>query len=334
MSHSVSRRKFLQTVAATAAAAPFLHVRTGLAAPMLRHASIGASGQALSDLMSFAKHPIIRPRRRCRRRSCAIRTSAAAISQGARLPGLARAAPEGAREHRLGERLDTRPHALPGRDGGDEARQTRLCAEAAVQHDQGDAHAHRVRAPEETDDADGDPGVVDARSSATARRSSGAASSARFARCTPSRTRAGATTSRCPRARSRARAVRLGRVARGERAAAVQEGGVSPRRMAAARRLRHRHARRHGLPYLQSALSRARADVTAVGDGVRTGAERRELGDEGAREADLPGDAVHRGQDCRRLVVQRRRAAAGRRCANQSARAFPTRAASSLAPTG
>ena len=34
----------------------FCRVRTGRA-PMLRHASIGASGQALSDLMSFAKHP-------------------------------------------------------------------------------------------------------------------------------------------------------------------------------------------------------------------------------------------------------------------------------------
>jgi predicted dehydrogenase len=57
MPHRVSRRRFLQTVAASAAAAPFLSVRPGLAAPMLRHASIGASGQALSDLMSFAKHP-------------------------------------------------------------------------------------------------------------------------------------------------------------------------------------------------------------------------------------------------------------------------------------
>jgi predicted dehydrogenase len=53
----VSRRKFLQSVAATAAVAPFLSIGSRTAAPMLRHASIGASGQALSDLMSFAKHP-------------------------------------------------------------------------------------------------------------------------------------------------------------------------------------------------------------------------------------------------------------------------------------
>lgn len=58
MSHtSISRRKFLQTVGATAAVAPFLSIRARAAGPMLRHASIGASGQALSDLMSFAKHP-------------------------------------------------------------------------------------------------------------------------------------------------------------------------------------------------------------------------------------------------------------------------------------
>lgn len=58
MSHtSISRRKFLQTVGATAAVAPFLSIRARAAGPVLRHASIGASGQALSDLMSFAKHP-------------------------------------------------------------------------------------------------------------------------------------------------------------------------------------------------------------------------------------------------------------------------------------
>jgi predicted dehydrogenase len=54
---SFSRRKFLQTVAATAAFGPLLSIRSRAAAPMLRHASIGASGQALGDLMSFAKHP-------------------------------------------------------------------------------------------------------------------------------------------------------------------------------------------------------------------------------------------------------------------------------------
>jgi predicted dehydrogenase len=56
-STSISRRKFLQTVAATTAVAPFLSIPSRTAGRMLRHASIGASGQAFSDLMSFAKHP-------------------------------------------------------------------------------------------------------------------------------------------------------------------------------------------------------------------------------------------------------------------------------------
>ena len=54
---SITRRKFLHTVAATTAVAPFLSIEARTAAPMLRHASIGASGQAFSDLLSFAKHP-------------------------------------------------------------------------------------------------------------------------------------------------------------------------------------------------------------------------------------------------------------------------------------
>src|SRR6476659_4962829 len=53
----ISRREFLETVGATAAVAPFLSIRSRAAGPVVRHASIGASGQALSDLLSFAKHP-------------------------------------------------------------------------------------------------------------------------------------------------------------------------------------------------------------------------------------------------------------------------------------
>lgn len=55
---SLSRRRFLQSVAAAAAAAPFFTFESRLgAAATLRHASIGAAGQALSDLNAFAKHP-------------------------------------------------------------------------------------------------------------------------------------------------------------------------------------------------------------------------------------------------------------------------------------
>ncbi len=54
--HHVSRRSFLQSVAGAAVAAPFLS-RGIRAAQTVRHASIGSSGQAFSDIMSFAEHP-------------------------------------------------------------------------------------------------------------------------------------------------------------------------------------------------------------------------------------------------------------------------------------
>jgi predicted dehydrogenase len=44
-------------VAAATAAAPFLAIQSKAAPSVVRHASIGASGQAFSDLMAFAKHP-------------------------------------------------------------------------------------------------------------------------------------------------------------------------------------------------------------------------------------------------------------------------------------
>ncbi len=58
MPHSpVSRRRFLQSVAATAAVSPFLSIPGRAADRKLRHASVGAAGQALSDVTMFAKHP-------------------------------------------------------------------------------------------------------------------------------------------------------------------------------------------------------------------------------------------------------------------------------------
>ena len=48
---------FSRPSGATAAVAPFLSIGSRAAGPTLRHASIGASGQALGDLLSFAKHP-------------------------------------------------------------------------------------------------------------------------------------------------------------------------------------------------------------------------------------------------------------------------------------
>ncbi len=54
---SLSRRAFLKTVAASAAVAPWALTRPCAAAPVLRHASIGASGQALADIKALAAHP-------------------------------------------------------------------------------------------------------------------------------------------------------------------------------------------------------------------------------------------------------------------------------------
>ena len=53
---AVSRRRFLQIAGAGAAALPLLS-RSLRAGPVLRHASIGASGQAFSDLKAFSTHP-------------------------------------------------------------------------------------------------------------------------------------------------------------------------------------------------------------------------------------------------------------------------------------
>ena len=59
---TISRREFIQVVAATAVAGPTLaSTRLGAAGEsFVRHASIGASGQAWADLESFATHPAFR----------------------------------------------------------------------------------------------------------------------------------------------------------------------------------------------------------------------------------------------------------------------------------
>ena len=52
-----SRRRFLQSLALSAAAAPFFSIPTGAQGRKLRHAGIGAGGQANYDLTQFGKHP-------------------------------------------------------------------------------------------------------------------------------------------------------------------------------------------------------------------------------------------------------------------------------------
>ena len=53
---SVTRRQFLQAIGTAATVGPWAG-RLRAAQPVLRHASIGAAGQALSDINSFARHP-------------------------------------------------------------------------------------------------------------------------------------------------------------------------------------------------------------------------------------------------------------------------------------
>ena len=57
MTSTVSRRRFLHSLAATAAVTPFLSIPARTAAQTLRHAGIGAGGQANYDLTQFGKHP-------------------------------------------------------------------------------------------------------------------------------------------------------------------------------------------------------------------------------------------------------------------------------------
>jgi predicted dehydrogenase len=52
-----SRRQFIRTVSTLAVAAPYFWIPTRAQGRMVRHASFGAGGQALSDISQFAKHP-------------------------------------------------------------------------------------------------------------------------------------------------------------------------------------------------------------------------------------------------------------------------------------
>ena len=54
---SVSRRQFLRGVAGAAVAGPLAARRLLSQNRTIRHASVGAAGQALSDIRAFATHP-------------------------------------------------------------------------------------------------------------------------------------------------------------------------------------------------------------------------------------------------------------------------------------
>ena len=57
MSWSVSRRQFLRGIAGAAAVAPFTQFSGVGQGRKIRHASVGAAGQALSDIRAFSSHP-------------------------------------------------------------------------------------------------------------------------------------------------------------------------------------------------------------------------------------------------------------------------------------
>jgi predicted dehydrogenase len=57
MSVHPNRRQFLRSVSAAAVAAPYFWIPTSAQIRKVRHASIGAGGQALSDINACAKHP-------------------------------------------------------------------------------------------------------------------------------------------------------------------------------------------------------------------------------------------------------------------------------------
>lgn len=57
MSSSFSRRQFLRGVAGAAVTGPFVFSKSFAQARRIRHASVGAAGQALSDIRAFSSHP-------------------------------------------------------------------------------------------------------------------------------------------------------------------------------------------------------------------------------------------------------------------------------------
>ena len=335
--HRVSRRSFLQSVAGAAVAAPFLiprHPRRPDRPPR-QHRRVGP-GVLRHHVVRQA--PGVRAGGRGRRRPVPSIEVLEKFPEGPRLPGLARAAEEGARPHRLGQRLDARSHALPRRDGGDEAQGKPVYVQKPLCNTLREMRLlTEVGAQARPDVADGHPGVVIEGRSATAKRSCAAASSARSRKSTRSRTRAGATTSRWPSASIRCRRRSTGISGSASREArpfkrGVYHPGEWRRRVGfGTGTLGDMGCHIYSPPYRALKLTSPISGHGATGPAPRP----EKLGHEGAKvQADLPRHRVHRGQHGRRVVVRRRRAAARRDPASRSARACPTRAASSSAPTG
>ena len=169
-----------------------------------------------------------------------------------------------AEEPRLGQRVDPRSHALSRRHGSAQAPQGGVRREAALQHPARNAAADRVRRA---------AAALRRRWASRSRRAAQQLYGEALVRSgvvgkikevhTFSNKSWGDDAAVRAEGRSGAGAARLGRVAGRERGTAIRQRRVSPRRMAPPRRMRHRHARRHGLPHLQPAVSRAEAGIAA-----------------------------------------------------------------------
>ena len=226
----------------------------------VRHASIGAGGQALSDINAFAKHPAfdlvaVADVDLCRLDRLLDRFPKARVYQDWR----ELLKKESGRLDSVNVSTPDHMHAPPGDRGDAAAASTSTCRSRWPTRCAKRAPLTEYARKARVDLADGDPGVVERAAAATANGWCAAASSARSAKCTRSRTRAGATTSR-----SRTASIQVPPTLDWDEWLGVAESRPfkrtsTPGRMAAPHRLRHRHARRHGLPHLQPALSRARS---------------------------------------------------------------------------
>ena len=279
MSSRPDRRQFLRAVSAAAVAAPYFWI------PSQRADAQGAPRQHRRRRPGPVGHqrvcqaPGLRPGGGGRRGSVPPRSDSRSVSQGARLPGLARAAEERERTARLGERLDARSHARAAGDRG-HARTaststcrsrwpTRCAKRAPSPSTHAKARVISQMGIQVSSQAPQRYGEWLVRSGVVGKIRAGA----HLLEQELGRRQAAAR-----RRRPGAADARLGRVARRRRDAAVQAQRLPPRGMAAAHRVRDRHAGRHGLPHLQSALSRAEADGSDQGDLARSDARRPRAG--------------------------------------------------------
>ena len=318
MSPVISRRTFLQNISVGAAALPWaggiLLAQTGR---KVRHASFGASGMALSDIRAFSSHgafdlvavadvdlsraepvkklfPNVRVYQDWREllRKEADNLDSVNVSTPDHMH-----APIAMAAMSLGK------HVYVQKPLATTVYETRMLAAAAREKTPGVADGHPDLVA---------PDAAGHRADDSERRHRQGARGAHLLQQD-----VGRHGSHPVRFGSDSRVARLGHVAGRRREAAVQDGRLSPRQLAQASGLRHRHARRHGLPHLQHAHS-WREPVSANRDHlVRPWRRARQLADRRQAQARLPWQPADSRQHARLLVVRRRHASAaggGRGC--------------------